>query len=412
MGARAAAVTRVNNPWLEKQIQREGMELGFLDGRAEGLSRLEQVYNEQINKGLNQYITEFFNAFRELANNPESLASRTLVREAAISMTNDFKRVTDQLESIQLDLDGQIRTLVEEVNQISKEIAQLNEKILQVENQGNVANDERDRRDLLVKKLAEKIDITYAESKDGQLNVTAGNSAVLVSGNSYNSLEAKLTGDRNRVEIFFRATESGTPFNLTQQFKGGRIGGILDVRDKVIEEFRRRVNETAFTLAKEVNTIHSVGYDRHGNTGNLFFSELNGAEGAAEKIKITNEIYHDVGRISVAARPDAPGDNTIANMISAIQHRKIMSNGEATIDDFYSTQVGQIGTFTQRAVKAQESQRNIISQLNNLRESISGVSLDEEATKMIEFQKAYDASARLIRVADEMLDTVLSLKRL
>ncbi|MFN8945600.1 MAG: FlgK family flagellar hook-associated protein, partial [Pseudobdellovibrionaceae bacterium] len=92
MGARAGVMTRTNNPWLEKQIQRENTSLGFMDTQAEALGRVEQVYNEQVNKGLNQYMTDFFNGFRELANNPESLSSRTVVRESAVSLSNDFKR--------------------------------------------------------------------------------------------------------------------------------------------------------------------------------------------------------------------------------------------------------------------------------------------------------------------------------
>ena len=88
-----------------------------------------------------------------------------------------------------------------------------------------------------------------------------------------------------------------------------------------------------------------------------------------------------------------------------------MQDGSTTIDDYYSSQVGQVGVVAQRSLKSYESQQNIVSQLSNIRESISGVSLDEETTKMIEFQKAFDASARLIRTADEMFDTVLSLKR-
>src|SRR6218665_2539634 len=86
MGARAGVVTRVNNPWLEKQIQRENMNMGFEDSRADGLNRVEQIYNEQNNKGLNQYMTDFFNSFRELSNNPESLASRTMVRETSVAL--------------------------------------------------------------------------------------------------------------------------------------------------------------------------------------------------------------------------------------------------------------------------------------------------------------------------------------
>jgi flagellar hook-associated protein 1 FlgK len=87
-------------------------------------------------------------------------------------------------------------------------------------------------------------------------------------------------------------------------------------------------------------------------------------------------------------------------------------DGEATADEFYTSMVGQVGIQAKRAMTSAETQQNIVKQLTNLRESISGVSLDEEATKLIEYQKSFDASARLIRTADEMFDTVLNLKRM
>jgi len=412
MGARAGSVSRTNNPWLEKQIQKEGQNMGFMDSRADALGRVEQVYNEQMNKGLNQYVTEFFNGFRELSNNPESLTSRTLVRESANALSKDFKRVNDQLKGIQDDLDGQILTNVEEINQLTKELSQLNEKIQVVEVQGIPANDERDRRDLLIKKLSEKIDINWAEGKDGLVTVTAGNTAVLVSGSSQSSLKASRTDERDRVEIFYRPSENGSLFKVTEQMKGGKIGGALEVRDQLIEEHLNTIDNLAFSVAKEVNTIHVEGFDRSGRKGVLFFDMPEKVKGAAEGMKLNETVSLDVGRIASAARPNAPGDNTIANMISSLQFRKVMDQGGSTFDDFYNSQVGQIGAITQRAMKSQESQRNILSQLGNIRESISGVSLDEEATKMIEMQKAYDAAARMIRTADEMFDTILSLKRM
>ena len=119
-----------------------------------------------------------------------------------------------------------------------------------------------------------------------------------------------------------------------------------------------------------------------------------------------------MNRVAAAAEPDAPGDNRIANILSALEYKQVLGGGTATYDDYYSGLVGQIGIETQRANTALESQKDIVAQLKNIRESISGVSLDEETTKMIEFQKSFDASARLIRTADEMMDTVLNLKRL
>lgn len=412
MGARAAQVTRTNNPWLEKQIAREGSNGGYMDSRADALGRVEQVYNEQQNKGLNQYVTDFFNSYRELSNNPESLASRTAVREAGFALTKDFQRVVGQLKDVQADLDGQIKTTVEEVNQMTKEVAQLNAKIQMIEVQKVPANDERDRRDLLIKKIGEKMDVTSAEGGDGMVTLSAARGAILVSGLDAYELKAANTDSRDRMEIYYQPGGHTNPINITSTIKGGKIGGALDVRDNVIEDLLKTNDQMAYTMAREVNKAHIEGYDKYGDKGTLFFDMPDDVKGAAESLTLNKTIFNDVGRIVSAAEAGAPGDNTVANVISSLQYHQVMDGGTSTMDDYYNTQVGQIGTIAQRAVKSQESQKNIISQLNNVRESISGVNMDEETTKMIEFQKSYEASARLIRVADEMFDTILNLKRM
>ncbi|MCB0422738.1 MAG: flagellar hook-associated protein FlgK, partial [Bdellovibrionales bacterium] len=196
MGARATQVTRTNNPHLEKQLEKEGGKLGYLESKQYGMSRVEEVYNEQINKGLNKFMGEFFNSFRELSNNPESVSARTLVKESADFLAQDFHRVQSQLESIQGDMDQQISSKVMEINEITREIAQLNEKVQVVELNGVPANDERDRRDVLLKNLSERINIRYAEGEDGQVTVTAGSSAVLVSGFSFRELSVSRSEGR------------------------------------------------------------------------------------------------------------------------------------------------------------------------------------------------------------------------
>lgn len=410
MGARAAVVNRVNNPFLEKQLQKESSQMGYLDSRANSLGRVEQVYNEQMNKGLNHYVSDFFNAFRELSNNPESLTSRTIVRETADVLTKDFKRVNDQLHDIQNDIDGQLTSHIEQINQYSKEISTLNEKIQQVEIQGIPANDERDRRDLLLKKLNEKINISWAENETGLVSVTAGNSAVIVSGYDHVDLKAVRNPD-GKVSINYTAVENGKLSDLTKQFTGGAVGGALDVRDNVIEGYLSSIDNMAYTLAREVNEAHIEGYDRTGRSGVLFFDMPDTAKGASSQVQVNKTILNDVTRIAAGVKPNAPADNTVANVISSIQYKEVFDNNSSTIDEYYNSQVGQVGVLAQRATKTKEAQENILNQLNNIRESVSGVSLDEEATKMIEFQKTFDASARLIRTADEMFDTVLSIKR-
>ncbi|NQZ00381.1 MAG: flagellar hook-associated protein FlgK, partial [Bdellovibrionales bacterium] len=152
---------------------------------------------------------------------------------------------------------------------------------------------------------------------------------------------------------------------------------------------------------------------RYDNKGVAFF-KFSTAEGAsvASTLEVNQDIKEDVGKIAAAGAPGSPGDNRIANILSSVQYKKTLEDGTFTVDDFYSSVVGQVGVETQRATSANETQIDAHKQLENIRESISGVSLDEEATKMIEFQKTFDASARLIKTADEMMDTVLNLKRL
>lgn len=411
-GARASAITRTANPWLEKQIQREQMNMGYLDGRADSLSRVEQVYNEQLNKGLNMHIVEFFNAFRELSASPESLASRSLVKETSLSMVKDFQRVTKELSDVQKDVDGQLKVLTNEINQSVLELSKLNERIAVVEGQGVPANDERDRREVLLKKLGEKIDISWAEGTDGMVSVTAGKTALLVTGTSANELKTYSFGNGDKIQVYFQQEGNKTPIDITRQISGGRMGGALEIRDVVVEDLLSKIDQLAYTLATEVNSAHQEGFDRYGVTGISFFADPEDLKDSAANLALSDDVLKDVGRIAVASRPNAAGDNTVANIIGSLQYQKVMDNNSSTFDDFYNSQVGQIGTVAQRAVKSRESQKNVIEQLDNIRESISGVSLDEETTKMVEFQKTYDASARLIKTADEMFDTILNLKRL
>ncbi len=416
-GSKTAAVTRTNNPYLEKQIGKETSNLGYLDGKADAMNRVEQVYNEQTNNGLNTFITDFFNSYRELSNNPESLATRTQVKETAQALTQDFKRMNTQLTEIRRDIDQQITTNVDEVNQMTQEIAKLNEKVMLVQNEGGPANDERDRRDLLIKKLGEKINIRWAEGSDGSVTVTAGNSAVIVAGDDAKRLSVRGTpatetkGEGN-VDIFYQSNKDGQLTNVTGQLTGGAVGGLLEVRDKTIGGLLDSVDKMAFSIANDVNAIHARGFDSYNRQGQDFFQMPTEVRNYSAGMELTDAVTRDPMRIAAAGGPNAPGDNRIANAIGQLQFENTMPGEQSTLDDFYNSMVGEVGVQSRKIQTTQESQKGIVNQLKNIRESVSGVSLDEETTKLIEYQKAFDASARLIRTADEMFDTVLNLKRL
>lgn len=412
-GSRLGAISRTNNPWLERQLEREGSNLAFLDGRASALKRLESTFNEQTVRGLNEAIGNFFNSFRELASNPESLATRTVVRDNATALIKTFQDVDRQIASVTGQLNNNIKTGVEEVNQHAKEIARLNEKIAAIEISGADANDERDRRDLLVKKISEKVDISYAEDeKNGMINITAGKTAILVAGSSSSELHTS-TNQNNQTQVLYNLSDSGKQTDITEQFKRGALGGSIELRDGLVHELQEGLLDLAYNLASEVNEAHVEGFDRYNKQGVNFFNIPQDGNFELEQLSVSDEVMKDVGRIAAAARPNAPADNTTANVIHSLQFKATMGADKTfTFDDFYNSKVGLVGAMSQKAQANLDSQKNITDQLKNVREGVSGVSLDEEAQKMIEFQKAYEASARVIRMADEMFDTVLNLKRL
>ena len=412
-GVQVSGINRINNPWLERQLQREGTQFAFLEGQTQALGRLENALNEQSVKGLNASIADFFGSFRELANNPESALPRTLVRESANTLIQSFKDVKRQFMDVNNDFNKTIGTSINDSNVLAKEIAELNVKIHDVEIQGNgPANDERDRRDLLVKKLAEKMDISYAEDpQSGMLNITAGNTGVIVAGTSYGKVSTFTKEDGNII-IYNELSKGGTHFDITDQFRKGTVGGALSMRDSQLASLTDGLNDLAYNIAANVNQIHAEGYDRYNQTGIKFFDLPQDGSFSIEGLKLSDAIQQDVGKIAAAAKPGAPGDNTTANVIQELQFRPLMEGGKYSFDDFYNSKVGEIGLLSQRANSALDSQKNTLDQLQNVRESVSGVSLDEEAAKMIEYQKSYEASARIIKIADEMFDTILNLKRM
>jgi flagellar hook-associated protein 1 FlgK len=417
MGAYTKAVSRTTNPFLEKQIQKESMVLGYGQSKSDNMTRVEQIFNEQISKGLNRFISDFFNAFRELANNPESLATRTMVKEAGDFLAKDMARIVRQLKDIQQDIDNQVRQEVADINEMAEELATLNERIKSVELTGAQANDARDRRDLLLKKLGEKVDIRWGEGTDGQVTVTAGKTAVIVSGFESARLDVQDTGENGKkrsgnVDVVFQQSENGSKYVVTEQFVKGKLGGALEVRDTIVNGLLNDLDEMAYGIAERVNNIHRQGYNIYSQNGVDFFKLPLETRDAAGNLHVSDAVASNVGFIAAGLTPGAPGDNRIANAIADVQQQKFLSDSTSSLDDFYNSMVGRVAIQTRKANNLAEHQSSIVNQLSNFRESLSGVSLDEEAVKLINYQKTFDASARLIKTSDEMLETVLNLKRL
>ncbi|MCM2323164.1 MAG: flagellar hook-associated protein FlgK, partial [Oligoflexia bacterium] len=301
-----------------------------------------------------------------------------------------------------------------EVNELGEEIKELNIKIRAAELNGSAAPDLQDKRDLALKKLAGFMDLSMHKDGEGNYVVDVRGVGPLVVGPEVQkfSVMRSPADDQGKPEgAFDLKTSASANAIVTHQVKGGKLGALLETRDQTLSTVLDRLDELAFSLAEMVNDVHTAGFTRNGQQGVAFFKPMGIRHRAAEFLELSDEVRANVNNIATAAIPEAPGDNRIAIAISALQNHRALNEGKATFDDFYNSIMSDVGVTAARNRNGIQQQRDIMTQLNKMRDRISGVSIDEETTNLMQFQHAYDASAKVIQVADEMLKTVLELKR-
>ncbi|MGD8290235.1 MAG: flagellar hook-associated protein FlgK [Desulfobacterales bacterium] len=407
-GVTANSIERIYQRFLGAQINNETQTLGQWEARKNALERVEMIFNESGGYGLNQVMNEFWNSWQDLTNNPSGSVERTVLAAKSEMLAATFSKNHADLMKIQKDIDSYLEGAVKEINRLSENMADLNQKIVQMESAGHAANDYRDQRDLILKKLSEFIDIDTFEDANGGATVSVGTGQVLVEGTrAYKlSTQANLLGHQDVTWL----DSSGNTVIITNLIEKGKLKGWLDARDVDIADSLSKLDTLAQNLMTEVNTIHANGYGLDGSTGNDFFI---GAATAAG-IRVNPLISNDTNLIAAAKSfnfvpGDKPGDNGNAIAIANLQAAQTMNGNTTTFGTFYDSMVSDAGLAVQQAASHFEHQSQMVLQVENYRESISGVSIDEETVNLIKFQNAYQAAAKLINTADEMMQTVLNM---
>jgi flagellar hook-associated protein 1 FlgK len=414
-GSRLSRIERINDNYLEKQLRDGSKNLAYSEEKQVFLGQIEDVFNEMNGDGLNRLISRFFNDFRKLSTDPNNEAVRQAVRESSNAMVNDFKRLSSEVEQIRNHLDHRIDGNMKEFSTLAQELAELNNKIRIAEIQGSPANDLQDRRDVMLKKMSNFVDVSITKDNNGMVNVDVRGVGPVVTGPNFEKFHwgrAQAQPDMGSIENSLQISRS--PYSnqfITDHFNNGKLGALIEVRDQSVSMVLDRLDQLAFAISSSVNDIHQKGFTLDGKTGIKFFENAGSKTGAAQRMNLSSEIRSSVGNIATALQPAAPGDNRNALAIANLQNIHFMNGGRTTADDFYNSIVSDIGVSSSRNTETLAQNRSIISQLGKMREQVSGVSIDEETTNLMQFQHAYDASAKVIKTADEMLDTILSLRR-
>jgi flagellar hook-associated protein 1 FlgK len=404
-GVEATEVQRIYDRFIGGQINDAGHEVGRWDARKRMLERVETVFDESGGYGLNLAMSEFWNAWQDLSNNPSGQSERLTLVAKSGTLVDTFSRLDEDLTQIQRNIDAGVKDAVDRANAISEQITDLNEKIRQAEVVGQSANDYRDKRDLLHGELASIIDINGFEKSNGELTLFTAGGRPLVEGSSAWNLSAQVDPVSGLLDVVW-IDGDGNHVEITETIAGGELKGLLESREGMIADYMSKLDTLAGTIIDEVNTIHTGGIRLDGLAGEVFFTGS-----TASDMALSQNIVDDSDKIAAAgALEGVPGGNGNAIEMANLQHKLSMNPGKtATFDEYYNALVSDMGADLRGAAVNFEHHSSTAAQMANFRESISGVSLEEEMVNLIKYQHAYDAAAKMITVVDEMLNSIISM---
>ncbi len=403
LGVAVGDVIRVRNRLVDQQYRQTSFTLGNAQIKESVYSQIEAIVQEPSDNALGSLMNEFFNEFSNLADDPENATIRDTVRQKAIALVDSFQGKTQQFNSLRQSLSKDVQATVGEVNEIIHQIGILNRQIVSAEAGGGSANDMRDRRDLLLDRLSEYMKISYTENARGAVSVSA-EGVNLVSGNKVNELSVQTVSDGDTLKLQLQGS-NGKSLSILY----GKLGGLLEMHNEVVPQLQKDLDTLAQTLITEVNRIHASGYTLpEGDppttrTGINFFSGNDAAT-----ISLSPDILENVNNIA-ASTDGSAGNGEVALSIANLRSEKVLSGRTQTLDDYYTTMVHSLGVEIERAQHTRESQELLKDQLMNQREAESGVSLDEEMTHLIQYQRSFEAAAKVVKVVDEMMATVINM---
>ncbi|HEY5194112.1 MAG TPA: flagellar hook-associated protein FlgK [Solirubrobacteraceae bacterium] len=361
-GVSVATITRVRNEYLDTQFRTQTSALSGASTQSEELTQAQAAFNEPSSSGIASQMSAFWSAWSNLANAPASEYAKQGVVAAGTQLTNVLHEVSAQLSAISGQATEQYKVLTGpsgEVQEDANQIAQLNGQIKLAEESGQKPNEMLDRRDLLLDKLSSLAQVTVSEQPDGTDTVSFGDAAKpLVEGTTVN-----------------------WPQTLTES-AGGRLGALLGLTAPTgaLAAYQEALDNVAGTLASTVNALH---------TSTPFFS---GTTAATLTVAVT------AAQVQTSSTKDV-GGNDIAQAIASLRG--------GTAEQSYAALVEQVGSGVQAAQDDESNLQTTVTAINNQRQSVSGVSLDEEMTNLISFQRGYQASARTLTAMDSMLETLI-----
>ena len=399
-GVTLQSVKSVRDNILDLRIDQETSQQSSLDSYVGSMNQVQALFNETQGAGLETSLSNFFNSFQSLATDPTSSPLRQSVIIAGQDLAGAFNQTSDNLSTIQQGLDQSVAQTVQQVNQLTTDVANLNQQIEEVSNCGGSPGSLQDQRDEDLTNLSNLIDTAVVYNNDGTVSVTTTSGALLVAGNQSDALTTQRNDSTGMHDIYAQGTD------ITSSIAGGELRGYINARDNSIPSAQSSLDNLAAGLISAVNQQQNSGYDLNGGQGvNLFTPPTPGSNSGAAATMTVSLTNPD--QIAASSSQTTAGDNNNATAMANLRNADIISG--QTVGDYYSNLIDQVGNDVSNASSEQEAVGLVLQQLKNQQASLSGVSLDEEATNLIKYQQAYDAAARVISTVDELNSATIAM---
>jgi flagellar hook-associated protein 1 FlgK len=412
-GADAGTIQNIRSSILDGQVVSENSVTGSLTAQQQGLQMAEAALGESLNsasasgaaataassQGLSEGIANLFAGFQALSAAPSNLSQRQNLISQASTLASQFNQVDQSLSGVTTSLNQSLQSNVSQANQDLASIAQLNQQIVAAQQTSpGSANVLQDTLQQTLESLSSLATIKTSTESDGAVDVSIGGVSMVTGATQNDSLALGSTGGGQPL---VQAASNGASITLT----GGSIEGTIQARDGGVAAIQSQVNQLASTLITQVNSAYSGGYDLNGNTGGTFFTGSSAAD-----IAVNSTLPANPASFQAAGTAGNSGDSQVVLALAQMGSAPQTALGGQTFSQSYAANVAQLGSAISSVNTQVSNQQAVSSMIDQQRNSVSGVSLNDEMTNLTTFQQAFQASAQVVTTIDTMLTDLLAMK--
>ncbi len=398
-GSLISSVNRVRADYLEASQNNASSQFGKYDTASTHLQRIEGIYGEPSDSGINQALDRFFNSWSGLGSNPGDTAAKTEVRLSGQVLTDRVRNRYQDLTLLGNTQTAQVTSTIDQINGLANRIASLNAQITATVGTDGSANDLMDQRDLAVSDLSSLVNVNRQIFPDGSYAIYAAGHT-LVQGASV----------RPFPSTFDAATGTVTDGTNTFSVKGGALAGHLAGLNETNVQ-KANLDQLANQLRTQVNTLHAAGTNGAGDTGVLFFNDvLVPPQTGAGNFALSSDVQGDLSKVMTGLTGDA-SDGSIAQQLGEMRDTAQVTLGGKSFKSYFSDIIGKLTSDTNFQVNAAATEAGVLDQIEQQQQAVSGVSLDDEMANLVKMQRSYQAAARAMTIFDQMSEELINLIR-